>query len=365
MLKKRIRTWGIDKKNKKSEMLIALRMFFDRQAAGKPTEFVIRDRVIRLEDLEKYFKRKGIHDLSSLLPDAYRIPDSDEIDFRTPPSSPRSRAALDAIQAYRRSARQRAAQLSLHQHSEDDTTAVLSDQNALVQTMMSRESPILLAQCPEYEVQEKLLGNTDRYYDHVLGSFTEERFLEVTIGERQRQNGMRFSTNMFQGFDLLENNQPMKAFKHFNIAFDEIYGSMKYHDQMAFLRLHGMLLASDDKRCHEVVHNLIGLINRLLVALKLPKEYNYPPYQGSRIMARMDKEQRVHCATLAFESMLNRCAGNLPSPHAPDSVILDGEPAMLLKLCRILWPIEGPNVPKTLLRFTTKLLTLQSSRSRE
>lgn len=58
MFKKRIRAWGIDKKLKEDDVLEAMRLKAQRDAAGKPSELIIRGRVVGFERIWRYIERK-------------------------------------------------------------------------------------------------------------------------------------------------------------------------------------------------------------------------------------------------------------------------------------------------------------------
>ena len=76
MLKKRIHKWNRDKKHKEPDMLAVLHIASEREAQGKKTSFVIRNRDVTLEQVKHYFKHKGV---MRFLPAASEI--------RTPESS--------------------------------------------------------------------------------------------------------------------------------------------------------------------------------------------------------------------------------------------------------------------------------------
>ncbi|OCT45116.1 hypothetical protein CLCR_05986 [Cladophialophora carrionii] len=84
MLKTRIRKWGLDRKNKRPDMLYALRVVLERQALGKDTSFIIRDRVVTSDDIKRYFKRKGVLDLQALLRESPAADATTEVECHTP-----------------------------------------------------------------------------------------------------------------------------------------------------------------------------------------------------------------------------------------------------------------------------------------
>ena len=59
MLKKRIKEWDLDRKHKEPNTLFAMHSAFQREAQGKKTVFLVRDRIVTFQDVKQYFKRKG------------------------------------------------------------------------------------------------------------------------------------------------------------------------------------------------------------------------------------------------------------------------------------------------------------------
>ncbi|KAK1757156.1 hypothetical protein QBC47DRAFT_175820 [Echria macrotheca] len=89
MYKTRIKSWGLDKNFKESEVVELFRLRRERDRLGKPTEYMIRGRVVDWERVNSYVKRKGL-DIAGQL-DASSSgysPSAREISCRTP--SPRS-----------------------------------------------------------------------------------------------------------------------------------------------------------------------------------------------------------------------------------------------------------------------------------
>ena len=63
MLKKRIARWGLDRNLKLADMLVALRYTLQRQAQGRKSVFLIRERIVTFDDVKRYFRRKGVRDV--------------------------------------------------------------------------------------------------------------------------------------------------------------------------------------------------------------------------------------------------------------------------------------------------------------
>ena len=94
MLKKRIHRWDLDKKHKEPDMLVALRMALAREAQGKKTIFVIRNREVTLEEIKHYFKRKGVRDPRALLTGPHICTSTTSLNCYTPPPSPGAETTL-------------------------------------------------------------------------------------------------------------------------------------------------------------------------------------------------------------------------------------------------------------------------------
>lgn len=62
MYKDRIKKWHLDKKTKEEEAWAMLRKKMQRSAAGKESAFRVRDKAVTIDDVLRYFKRKGILD---------------------------------------------------------------------------------------------------------------------------------------------------------------------------------------------------------------------------------------------------------------------------------------------------------------
>jgi tetratricopeptide (TPR) repeat protein len=60
MYKDRIKKWNLDKKTKEEEAWALLRKKTQREAAGKESTFRVRGKMVTIDDVLRYFKRKGI-----------------------------------------------------------------------------------------------------------------------------------------------------------------------------------------------------------------------------------------------------------------------------------------------------------------
>ena len=60
MYKNRITKWKLDKRNKEPEMMAVIRKKCQRDAVQKASEFHIRGRLVDLDNVHRYLKRKGM-----------------------------------------------------------------------------------------------------------------------------------------------------------------------------------------------------------------------------------------------------------------------------------------------------------------
>lgn len=86
MLQRQIAKWGLDKKHKAPEMRAILRIARQRKAAGKESVFRVRGRRVDIEEVYRYFRRKGEDPASIDIPDSGPIPPT--VTVETPPLVP-------------------------------------------------------------------------------------------------------------------------------------------------------------------------------------------------------------------------------------------------------------------------------------
>ncbi|PMD31519.1 hypothetical protein L207DRAFT_472191 [Hyaloscypha variabilis F] len=87
MYKARIKKWNLDKKTKEAEAWALLRKKLQREAAGKESAFRVRGKTVTIDDVLRYFKRKGILDPETQTP-AAGPPTPPAIECWTPVPSP-------------------------------------------------------------------------------------------------------------------------------------------------------------------------------------------------------------------------------------------------------------------------------------
>lgn len=86
MFKRRIKKWGLDKKNKRSEVLEMIRQKRQRSQSGKGSEFWIRGSRVDWDDVERYLRRRPVR--PGELGEVGKEGSLSGITVHTPPASP-------------------------------------------------------------------------------------------------------------------------------------------------------------------------------------------------------------------------------------------------------------------------------------
>lgn len=89
MYQRKIAQWGLDKKHKAPEMRAILRLARQRQAAGQESVFRVRGRRVDIEEVYRYFKRKGEDPTRLDVRDGSPIPATVTVETPLPPAPPR------------------------------------------------------------------------------------------------------------------------------------------------------------------------------------------------------------------------------------------------------------------------------------
>ena len=99
MYKNRITKWKLDKRNKESEALAIVRKKRQRDAVGKASEFHLRGRVVSIDHVHRYLKRKGMSIEDAIDMRAATPP---ELRCYTPDAIPQSPTNPEIFEAHRR-----------------------------------------------------------------------------------------------------------------------------------------------------------------------------------------------------------------------------------------------------------------------
>src|SRR5271155_4667224 len=97
MYKNKITSWGFDKKHKLHEVQAIIRKRAQRSAAGKRTAFYLRGRLVDLDDVERYLKRKRRSIEADRLGSAPTPPDLVCLSVPASPQSPEKFRPLEVI----------------------------------------------------------------------------------------------------------------------------------------------------------------------------------------------------------------------------------------------------------------------------
>jgi len=291
MLKKHITKWAIDRKHKQPDMLVALRLAFQRQAQGKKTVFLIRGRLVTFDDVKQYFRRKGVHDLQSIITDAEIATATTQIRCRTP--DPDTTAGDRAI--HDPEALIDATDLDLYHginvghNGVESPIMALPDPNH-VDPMMP--VTVTLSQL------EQLVHLGCAYYDSIFENVSW-RSMEKTFDLGSLEI---FYHNMIDGQILLERHRVAEAFKYFGRAFDLIHHLLNSQVLLFLPYLHHMMLLSRRIRRHEVFSLLLDFICQM-------SETCYPilPIKHSlALLHNMSAEDRAESSERALRSILDR-----------------------------------------------------------
>ncbi|PSN71511.1 hypothetical protein BS50DRAFT_570851 [Corynespora cassiicola Philippines] len=189
MLKKRITKWSLDRKNKQSDMLTALQLAFHRKTQGKETIFRIRGRLVTLQEVERYFHRKGARDLVSLVSAVDIAKTSDQVECSTP--EPQEVSFVDAI------------------HGIEIPTGFID---------VADRGP-----CGKLDINgtlfqvEWLLRLCEAYYKGTERTLSSEASTKTVVSMS------RFDLYWALGHYFLEKQDTTQAFRNFNVAFDRVY----------------------------------------------------------------------------------------------------------------------------------------------
>src|SRR5947209_8715877 len=85
MYQRKIAQWELDKKHKAPEMKAILRMARQRDAAGLASLFRVRGRRVDIEEVHRYFRRKGEDPATVDVNDSGPIPSTVKVE--TPPAT--------------------------------------------------------------------------------------------------------------------------------------------------------------------------------------------------------------------------------------------------------------------------------------
>jgi hypothetical protein len=289
MLKKRIKKWDLDRNHKQADMLYAVKIALERESQGKKSAFLIRDRVITFEEVQHYFRRKGVRDLKSLVKDADVARPTTRIEWHTPEpanipvqSGDRPVSGIVATQSFEN---------DLCRSSSGIT--VIPDPNQVGG---------VLRQSLELSQLDQLLHCGRDYYNSCFEGRDwkiQQEIFEITSLES-------FYHNLSDGHNLVNAGQVNVAFEHFDRAFGLIKGLLEKGTLLFLPYLYHILLPWQQIQQQDVLLNMLEFISQM-IRTRFP--HLRPVQQSLALLHGMSVEQRYNCSTRVFQSLLNRLQG--------------------------------------------------------
>jgi hypothetical protein len=314
MLKKRIKKWDLDRNHKQADMLYAVKIALERESQGKKSAFLIRGRVVTFEEVQHYFRRKGVRDLRSFVKDADVTPPTTRIECRTPEptnipteSGDRPVSGIEvATKSFENDLRRSSSGITL-----------IPDSNRVGR---------VLPQSLELSQLDQLLHYGRDYYN----SFFEGRDWKIQQEIFEITSLESFYHNLSDGHNLVNAGQVNVAFEHFDRAFGLIKGLLERGTLLFLPYLYHILLPWQQIQQQDVLLKMLEYISQM-IRTRFP--HLRPVQQSLALLHGMAVEQRYNCSTRVFQSLLNRLQG----------VFLDDVPdeSQLREASKVLCP-SGP-----------------------
>ncbi|KAH8598538.1 hypothetical protein B0O99DRAFT_591798 [Bisporella sp. PMI_857] len=314
MLKKRIKKWDLDRNHKQADMSYAVKIALERETLGKKTAFLIRGRCVTFEEVQHYFRRKGIRDLRALVKDADAAAPTTRIECYTPepfaiaadgadPLSPGIAISTESSRGHVR-------------RSSADIT-VIPDPN-----QVGRVLPHSL----ELSELTQLLHHSRDYYDslfEVRDWKRRQEIFEITSLES-------FYHNLSEGHNLVNAGKVTVAFEHFSRGFDLVKDILKKGTLLFLPYLYHLLLPLQGVQRQDVLLKMLEFVSQM-IGTRFP--HLRPVQQSLTLLHGMSVEQRSNCSNQMFQCLLNRL----------QAVFLDDVPneSQLREATKVLCP-SGP-----------------------
>jgi len=290
MLKKRIKKWDLDRKHKEADMLCALRLALPREAQGKDTVFSIRGRLVTFDDVKHYFRRKGVHDLESVMSGATAAAPTTRIDCRTP--EPMAAGDNSLYNSYHPIA---TANMNMHH---DFNTGNFHSNYAVMALPDPVPTGPLMPFTATLSQLDQLLHLGRNYYDAVFEK-PDWRSNENVFELGSLEN---FYHLMFEGQTLLGCSHVSEAFQQFDRAFDLVHHLLKRQTFLFLPYLYHLMLPSCHLQGHEVVSRLLIFVSEL--AQQCNHQCN-PISSSLTLLLQMSLEDRGESAKRVFRSILD------------------------------------------------------------
>jgi len=287
MLKKRIKKWDLDRNHKQADMLYAVKIALERESQGKKSAFLIRGRVVTFEEVQHYFRRKGVRDLRSLVKDADVARPTTRIECRTPEPTNIPVESGDcpvsgievATKSFENDPRRSSSGITL-----------IPDPNRVGR---------VLPQSLELSQLDQLL----HYGRDYCNSWFERRDWKIQQEIFEFISLEYFYHNLSDGYNLVNTSQVNIAFEHFNTAFSLIKGLLERGTLLFLPYLYHILLRWQGTQPQDVLLKMLEFISQM-IRTRFP--HLRPVQKSMTLLHGMSVEQRYNCSTRVFQSLLNR-----------------------------------------------------------
>lgn len=289
MLKKRIRKWDLARNRKQADMLLAAKIGLDREGQGKKTAFVIRGRAVTFEEVQHYFRRKGVRDLRSILKAAAAANPTTKIECHTPrPSSPFDREDHSIG----------GAETGNERFQKDLATSDCGVAVILHPNQVSR----LLKQSPELSELDQLLHLGRDYYDSIF----ERREWKAQQKSFELGSLELFYHHLSDGHALLNAGLVIDAFRYLNNAFDFIKDILDEETLLFLPYLYHLLLSDNSTQHQDVLQTMLKFISDMIeTRFRRP----HPIQRSLLLLQKIPAEQRKYQSRRAFQSLVEQLKG--------------------------------------------------------
>ena len=317
MLKKKITSWKIDRKNKKEEILAALRICLNRRQQGKKTSFRIRGRVIDEDEIRRYLRRKGVRDLGAFAASNSEGDDS-VLHPYTPPDSP-------ALQHDQR----RPLSGTLINDTIPEHLGIINHRD---QSSLWPASPFeTIASPPRYgwahasctprlvrtagglnglTVTEQLLYLNEAQFGilgkAVVGSTSELGAARLPVVRLASPQLKTFTNGMWRGRDLLLGGRSRDAGLCFNEAFGVVQSLLKQQDRKFLVELYEMILNFQLDQSKDILSNLLDYVDKMTTSNNNLYVSSWRIGQIGKCLKRMPVPERVENAECLLRNNLAR-----------------------------------------------------------
>jgi hypothetical protein len=287
MLKKRIKKWDLDRNHKQADMLYAVKVALERESQGKKTAFLIRGRVVSFEEVQHYFRRKGVRDLRSLLKEADAPAPTTRIECHTPELA----NIEDEVEDHHILGDENSTKKPRnHFHHFSSRITVIPDPNQVAGVPQ---------QSPELTQLDQLLHHGRNYYTSLFEREdwkNQQKYFNLSSLES-------FYHNLFDGHTLLESGGVKVAFWHFDRAFSLIKRVLEQGPLLFLPYLYHILLQGRAFQTQDVLLKMLDFISEM-IRMRFP---DLRPVQDSLVLLHgMSPEQRRNCTSRSFQSILSQ-----------------------------------------------------------